>query len=252
MASLFQAPDVSIAIGTNVCVVVMDMYLVVLKVAAWFAAASASTVVSLRWYSANVSGTVTSQASLFSSWPRYECDTVWSFSVDLRQSHWFFGYRYLCTFNGSPYYIVELGVSLLSCAASSTWQSVKSSGIHVFAAWTNVWLTRSESKPVSHVNTDHLIAQPQASWCYWRSHKPITRMQGWCFKKCVPCSCRWSVGYIHLQAGDPRLDDPTPSVYLWFDWWYRGTWQCGPTGHGIVCIAIWNVEECWWKDRVLQ
>ena len=34
MASLFRAPDVSIAIVTNVCVVVMDMYLVVLKVVA--------------------------------------------------------------------------------------------------------------------------------------------------------------------------------------------------------------------------
>ena len=34
MASLFQAPDVSIAIGTNRCVVFMDMYLVALKVAA--------------------------------------------------------------------------------------------------------------------------------------------------------------------------------------------------------------------------
>ena len=46
----------------NVCVVVMDMYLVVLIVAAWFAAVPASTVVSLRWNSANVAGTVTSQA----------------------------------------------------------------------------------------------------------------------------------------------------------------------------------------------
>ena len=55
--------------------------------------------------------------------------------------------------------IVELGVSLLSCAASSARQSVKSSGVHVFAAWTSVWLIRSESKPVSHGNTDHLIAQ---------------------------------------------------------------------------------------------
>ena len=33
-ASLFQAPDVSITVRTIVCVVVMDMYLVVLKVVA--------------------------------------------------------------------------------------------------------------------------------------------------------------------------------------------------------------------------
>ena len=60
MASLFQAPDVSIAVGKNVCAVVMDVYLVVLKVAVWSAAAPTSTAASV-----NVSETVTSQASAF-------------------------------------------------------------------------------------------------------------------------------------------------------------------------------------------
>ena len=65
MASLFHAQDVSIAIGTNVRVVVISMHLVVFKVVACFTAAPASTAVSLRWNSTNVSGNVTSHASGF-------------------------------------------------------------------------------------------------------------------------------------------------------------------------------------------
>ena len=85
----------------------------------------------------------------------------------------------------------------LSSAASSAWQSVKSSGAHVFAAWTIVWLTRSESKPASRSNADHLIVQSQVYRCYWRSQKPITRMQGWCCKNvCLVHVGSQSGGYI--------------------------------------------------------
>ena len=43
-----------------------------------------------------------------------------------------------------------------------------------------------------------LLAEPEAN-------HPNAGMM---LQECVPCQCQWSVGYIYLQAGDPRLDDP--------------------------------------------
>ena len=63
MASSFHDPDVSIAIGAKMCMEVMSMYFVHFRSAARFAEAPAITEVSFRCESANVSGTVTSQAS---------------------------------------------------------------------------------------------------------------------------------------------------------------------------------------------
>ena len=63
MAFSYHDPDVSIAIGTKMCVEVMSVYFVHFRSAARFAAAPAITEVSFRCESANVSGTVTSQAS---------------------------------------------------------------------------------------------------------------------------------------------------------------------------------------------
>ena len=63
MASSFHVPDVSIAIGANMCVEVMNVYFVRMSSAALFAVEPARMDVSLRWDSGSVSGTVTSQAS---------------------------------------------------------------------------------------------------------------------------------------------------------------------------------------------
>ena len=63
MAFTFHDPDVSIAIGAKMCVEVMSVYFVHSRSAARFAAAPAITEVSFRCESANVSGTVTFQAS---------------------------------------------------------------------------------------------------------------------------------------------------------------------------------------------
>ena len=63
MAFSFHDPDVSIAIGAKMCVEVMSVYFVHFRSAARFAAAPAITEVSFRCESANVSGTITSQAS---------------------------------------------------------------------------------------------------------------------------------------------------------------------------------------------
>ena len=63
MASSFHVPGVSIAIGANTCVEVMAVYFVRLISAAQFAAAPARRDVSLRWYSATVSGTVAFQSN---------------------------------------------------------------------------------------------------------------------------------------------------------------------------------------------
>ena len=58
MASSFHVLDVSSAIGVNICVEVMAVYFVRLNSAALFASASARIDVSLRWDSANASGTL--------------------------------------------------------------------------------------------------------------------------------------------------------------------------------------------------
>ena len=63
MVSSFQDPDVSLAIGANMCVEVVTVYFVRLSCTTLLAAEPARINVSLRWDSANVSGIVTSQAS---------------------------------------------------------------------------------------------------------------------------------------------------------------------------------------------
>ena len=63
MAFSFHDPDVSIAVGAKMCVEVMSVYFVHFRSAARFAAAPAITEMSFRCESANMSGTVTSQAS---------------------------------------------------------------------------------------------------------------------------------------------------------------------------------------------
>ena len=37
---------------------------------------------------------------------------------------------------------------------------------------------------------------------------------GMMLQECLLCPYQWSVGYIYLQVGDPRVDDSTPSVYV--------------------------------------
>ena len=61
-------------------------------------------------------------------------------------------------------------------------------------------------------------------------------------QECVPYPSRRSVGYIYLQDGDPRLGDPTPSVYVVIRLvvpkhmigWPNGSW------HGL-----YRHLECW-------
>ena len=64
-ACVFQTPDVSMAIGTKMCVWLRSAYLMHFCVAAWSAAAPANVDVWSIWESAKVSGIVTSQASGF-------------------------------------------------------------------------------------------------------------------------------------------------------------------------------------------
>ena len=204
MASLFQAPDVSTAIGTNVCVV-MDMYLVVLKVAAWFAEAPASTAASLRWHSANVSATVTSQIIGF---PR-------DHGMSVAPSGRFPSVR------DSRQRLMALHITSLSWAC-------RCCPLRCFVCMTireDLWRPRlcrmdkcvartfgveagiTRQRGSSHRSVSGLLmllAEPEA----------IRPHAGMMLQECVTCPSRWSVWCIYLQAGDPRLGDPTPYVYV--------------------------------------
>ena len=178
MASLFQALDVSIAIGTNRCGCCYGHVFGGLESCRLICCSSCMYGRIFKVRLANVSGTVIIRnchdpGQRISSWPRYECGTVW-FLPSVRDSPTGSLATGICA-RVMPLHITSLSWACRCCLA-------------LLRLHNNPWSLRaSTSLPHGQVCGSHVrstsryptatrIAQSQAYWCYWRSQKPITRM----------------------------------------------------------------------------
>ena len=123
--------------------------------------------------------------------PRYLRHSVWAFAISSWNADWFFGRWDARQHQSSHNRVIKLLMSGYSAQGMFADEAMLTVNINQHSAAASVRGLKVQTKTKCHSHTNHLIIQPEPTWCYGKRQQPVSAMRSWSHQKLCSLISIW-------------------------------------------------------------